>query len=97
MKPRRPALQASALFQKANPWALGYEILRVYGSSFFTNLPATKAMENPAKYTKVNKVEVMTFWTITFLKEGRATQIYIMEKLFDSRTMGRCYAAKCNN
>ena len=77
MKPRRPALQASAPYQKANPAVLGYEILRVYGSSFFTNLPATKAMENPTKYTKVNKVEVMTFSAITFLKEGRATQITI--------------------
>ena len=68
----------------------------VFGSRFFTNLPAAKATENSAKYTNVNKVEVMTFSAITFLKEGRATQIYIMEKLFDSRTMGRCYAAKCN-
>ena len=73
---------------------LGYEILRVFGSSFFTNLPAAKATETPAKYTKVNKDEAMTFSTITFLKEGRASQIYITEKLFDSRTMGYCYAAK---
>ena len=36
----------------------------VLGSSFFTNLPAAKAMENSAKYTKVNKVEVMTFSAI---------------------------------
>ena len=62
----------------------------VFGSSFFTNLPAAKAMENSAKHAKVNKVEVMTFSAITFLKEGRETQIYIMEKLFDSRTMERC-------
>ena len=73
---------------------LGYKMLRVFGSSFFTNLPAAKATETPAKYTKVNKVEAMTFSTITFLKEGRASQIYITEKLFDSRTMGHCYAAK---
>ena len=53
----------------------------VLGSSFFTNLPAAKAMENSAKYTKVNKVEAMTSSAITFLKEGRATQIYIMEKI----------------
>ena len=36
----------------------------VFGSSFFTNLPAAKATENSAKYTKVNKVEVMTFSAI---------------------------------
>ena len=54
-------------------------MLRVYGSSFFTNLPAAKAMENPAKYTKVNKVEAMSFSAITFLKEGKATKIYFME------------------
>ena len=52
----------------------------VLGSSFFTNLPAAKAMENSAKYTKVNKVEVITFLAIIFLKEGRTTQIHIMEK-----------------
>ena len=54
-------------------------MLRVYGSSFFTNLPAAKAMENPAKYKKVNNVEAMTFSAITFLKEGKATKIYFME------------------
>ena len=36
-------------------------------------------MENPAKYTKVNKVEAMTSSAITFLKEGKATKIYLME------------------
>ena len=46
---------------------------------FVTNLPAAKAMENPAKYTKVNKVEAMTFPAITFLKEGKTTKIYFME------------------
>ena len=51
----------------------------VLGSSFFTNLPAAKAMENSAKYTKVNKVEAMTSSAITFLKEGKATKIYLME------------------
>lgn len=80
IEPRRPALQASALYQSNLPrYALGYEILRVFGSSFFTNLPAAKAMETPVKYTKVNNVEAMTFSAIT--SERRKNNINLHYKV----------------
>ena len=38
-------------------------------------------MENPAKYAKVNKVEVMTLSAITFLKEGNQHKFTFIGKI----------------
>ena len=62
IKPRRPLCRPALLSRLILPrYVMKYN---VFGSSFFTNLPAAKATENSAKYTKVNKVEVMTFSAI---------------------------------
>ena len=87
IKPRRPALQASTLYQSNLPrYALDYEILRrVFGSSFFTNLPAAKAMETPVKYTKVNNVEAMTFSAITSERRKNNINLHYKVKAWLSR------------